>query len=78
MWRFNRELVFIPNYHLTSAISIFEKELLPTSDLYKDLIMYHCRTIDDMLNKAWTQVKWEEDEANLRKKVLLGENTEKR
>lgn len=58
------ELVLILNYHATMTIRPFRKELLPTSDLYKDLTMYPCRTMDDVLNKASAHVKWKEDEVN--------------
>ena len=32
--------------------------------LYKELTMYPCTTMEDVLSRAWAQVKWEEDVAN--------------
>ncbi|KAK2654563.1 hypothetical protein Ddye_014419 [Dipteronia dyeriana] len=38
--------------------------LLHDSNLYKELTKYPCRTMEDILAKAWAQIKWEEDKAN--------------
>ncbi|KAF2551110.1 hypothetical protein F2Q68_00034483 [Brassica cretica] len=32
--------------------------------LYKELTMYPCKTMEDVLSRAWAQVKWEEDVAS--------------
>ncbi|CAA7027874.1 unnamed protein product [Microthlaspi erraticum] len=34
--------------------------LLPDSDLYKELTKYQCRTMEDVLSRAWAQIRWEE------------------
>ena len=36
------------------------------SDLYNELTKYPCRMMEDMLAKAWAQIKWEDDGANYR------------
>ncbi|KAL5813474.1 hypothetical protein ACOSQ4_024115 [Xanthoceras sorbifolium] len=41
-----------------------QKGLLHESDLYKELTKYPCKTMEDVLTKAWTQIKWEENEVN--------------
>ncbi|KAH6773830.1 hypothetical protein C2S51_012234 [Perilla frutescens var. frutescens] len=60
--RFNREKVEIPGCNADTAISAFRNGLKRDSDLYKELIKYPCKTMDDILAKAWAQIKWEEDE----------------
>ncbi|XP_057771155.1 uncharacterized protein LOC130990957 [Salvia miltiorrhiza] len=60
--RFNKEKVSITNCSTQTAITAFRKGLLPDSDLYKDLTKYPCRTMEDVLAKAWAQIKWEEDQ----------------
>ncbi|OVA11543.1 hypothetical protein BVC80_5069g1 [Macleaya cordata] len=62
--RFNREKVSIPSCNIDTAITAFRKGLLSNSDLYKELTKYPCRTMEDVLAKAWAQIKWEEDEVN--------------
>ncbi|KAK1567707.1 hypothetical protein Q3G72_015495 [Acer saccharum] len=61
---FNREKVQIPHCNQATAIYAFRKGLRFDSDLYKELTKYPCRTMEDVLAKAWAQIKWEEDEAN--------------
>lgn len=46
------------------AILVFRKDILRDSYLYKELMKYPCETIEDVLNKATSQIKWEEDENN--------------
>ncbi|XP_056853510.1 uncharacterized protein LOC130502794 [Raphanus sativus] len=46
------------------AISAFKRGLLPEGDLYKELIKYKCRIMEDVLSRAWAQVRWEEDVAS--------------
>ncbi|KAH6775692.1 hypothetical protein C2S52_013253 [Perilla frutescens var. hirtella] len=60
--RFNRQKVEIPGCNADTAISAFRKGLKRDSDLYKELTKYSCKTMDDILAKAWAQIKWEEDE----------------
>ncbi|XP_057811616.1 uncharacterized protein LOC131025849 [Salvia miltiorrhiza] len=60
--RFNKEKVSITNCNTQTAVTAFRKGLLPDSDLYKDLTKYPCRTMEDVLFKAWAQIKWEEDQ----------------
>ncbi|KAH6787972.1 hypothetical protein C2S52_007524 [Perilla frutescens var. hirtella] len=60
--RFNTEKVEIPGCNADTAISAFRKGLKRDSDLYKELTKYPCKTMNDILAKAWAQIKWEEDE----------------
>ncbi|XP_057808713.1 uncharacterized protein LOC131023185 [Salvia miltiorrhiza] len=60
--RFNKEKVSITNCNTQTAVTAFRKGLLPDSDLYKDLTKYLCRTMKDILAKAWAQIKWVEDQ----------------
>ncbi|XP_010430682.1 PREDICTED: uncharacterized protein LOC104714912 [Camelina sativa] len=61
--RFNKEKVSIPSCNMSTAISAFKRGLLPDGDLYKELTKYQCRTMEDVLSRAWAQIKWEEDSA---------------
>ncbi|CAA7058433.1 unnamed protein product [Microthlaspi erraticum] len=61
--RFNKEKVSIPACVTSTAISAFKRGLLPDSDLYKELTKYQCRTMEDVLSRAWAQIRWEEDPA---------------
>ncbi|KAH6785376.1 hypothetical protein C2S51_037831 [Perilla frutescens var. frutescens] len=63
--RFNREKVSILGCNIDTTVSAFRKGLKRGSDLYKELTKYPCKTMEDVLAKAWAQIKWEEDEANL-------------
>ncbi|KAF2533538.1 hypothetical protein F2Q70_00029876 [Brassica cretica] len=47
-----------------TAVSAFKRGLLPDGGLYKELTMYLCKTMEDVLSRAWAQVKWEEDVAS--------------
>ncbi|XP_056843221.1 uncharacterized protein LOC130495747 [Raphanus sativus] len=62
--RFNQEKVAIPECNADTAISAFKRGLLPEGDLYKELTKYKCRTMEDVLSRAWAQVRWEEDVAS--------------
>ncbi|XP_048623891.1 uncharacterized protein LOC125592616 [Brassica napus] len=62
--RFNQEKVAIPECRIPTAISAFMRGLLPDGDLYKELTKYQCKTMEDVLSRAWPQVKWEEDVAS--------------
>uniref|UniRef100_A0A803QAX4 Retrotransposon gag domain-containing protein n=1 Tax=Cannabis sativa TaxID=3483 RepID=A0A803QAX4_CANSA len=52
--RFNKEKVSIPYCNVDTAITTFYKTLQMESDLYKELTKYPCRTMEDVLAKAWT------------------------
>ncbi|XP_056855333.1 uncharacterized protein LOC130504725 [Raphanus sativus] len=58
--RFNQEKVAILECNAYTAISAFKRCLLPEEDLYKELIKYKCRNMEDVLSRAWAQVKWED------------------
>ncbi|KAF3566430.1 hypothetical protein DY000_02015476 [Brassica cretica] len=62
--RFNKEKVLIPKCNVTTTISAFKRGLLPDGNLYKELTKYQCQTMEDVLSRAWAQVKWEEDVAS--------------
>ncbi|XP_013632754.1 PREDICTED: uncharacterized protein LOC106338283 [Brassica oleracea var. oleracea] len=62
--RFNQEKVAVPECSIPTAISAFKRGLLPDGGLYKELTMYPCKTMEDVLSRAWAQVKWEEDVAS--------------
>ncbi|XP_056843232.1 uncharacterized protein LOC130495754 [Raphanus sativus] len=62
--RFNQEKVATPQCNANTTISAFKRGLLPEGDLYKELIKYKCRTMEDVLSRAWAQVRWEEDVAS--------------
>ncbi|KAF2531373.1 hypothetical protein F2Q70_00029541 [Brassica cretica] len=62
--RFSQEKVAIPECSIPTAISAFKRGLLPDGDLYKKLTKYQCKTKEDVLSRAWAQVKWEEDVAS--------------
>ena len=62
--RFNQEKVAIPKCSIPNAISAFKRGLLPDGDLYKELTKYQCKTMEDVLSRAWAQVMWEEDVAS--------------
>ena len=51
--RFNKEKVSITNFNLNTIISAFRKGLKHDSDLYQELTKYPCKTIEDVLAKAW-------------------------
>ncbi|KAF2548772.1 hypothetical protein F2Q70_00022569 [Brassica cretica] len=58
------EKVAIPECSIPTAISDFKRGLLPDGDLYKELTKYQCKTMEDVLYRAWAHVKWEEDVAS--------------
>ncbi|XP_056843229.1 uncharacterized protein LOC130495752 [Raphanus sativus] len=68
--RFNQEKVSIPECNADTAISAFKRGLLTEGDLYKELIKYKCRTMEDVLSRSWVQVRWEEDVASRAKTYL--------
>ncbi|KAF3490028.1 hypothetical protein F2Q69_00052966 [Brassica cretica] len=60
---FNQEKVAIPECSIPTTISAFKRGMLPDRDLYKELTKYQCKTMEDVISRAWAQVKWEEDVA---------------
>ncbi|XP_013727567.1 uncharacterized protein LOC106431304 [Brassica napus] len=58
------EKVAVPECNIPIAISAFKRGLLPDGGLYKELTMYPYKTMEDVLSRAWTEVKWEEDVAS--------------
>lgn len=62
--RFNREKVLITYCSQETMISAFRKGIHRDSNIYKELTKYPCVTMEDVLNKATSQIKWEEDESN--------------
>ncbi|KAF2602770.1 hypothetical protein F2Q70_00026277 [Brassica cretica] len=62
--RFNQEKVAISECSIPTAISAFKRGHLSDGDLYKELTKYQCKTMEDVLSRAWAQVKWEEDVAS--------------
>ncbi|XP_056851580.1 uncharacterized protein LOC130500665 [Raphanus sativus] len=67
---FNQVKVAIPECNADTAISAFKRGLLPEGELYKELIKYKCRIMEDVLSRAWAQVRWEEDVASRAKAGL--------
>ncbi|KAF3581806.1 hypothetical protein DY000_02031091 [Brassica cretica] len=55
--RFNQEKVTIPKCSIPTAISAFKRGLLPDRELYKELTKYQCKTMEDILSRAWAHVK---------------------
>ncbi|KAF3507020.1 hypothetical protein F2Q69_00005972 [Brassica cretica] len=68
--RFNQEKVAIPECSIPTAISTFKRGLLPYGDVYKELTKYQCKTMEDVMSRAWAHVKWEEDVASRAKAQL--------
>ncbi|XP_024011365.1 uncharacterized protein LOC112086624 [Eutrema salsugineum] len=61
--RFNKEKVCIPECVTSTAISAFKRGLLQNSDRYKELTKYQCKIMEDVLSRAWAQIRGEEDPA---------------
>lgn len=64
--RFNREMVSIPFYNQEIAVDAFRKGLITDSKLYKELTKFNFNTMEDVLARAWIEIRWEEDEQNHR------------
>nr|VDD24763.1 unnamed protein product [Brassica oleracea] len=62
--RFEQEKVAIPKCSIPTAIFAFKRGLLPDGDLYKELVKYQCKTMEDILSRAWAEVKWVDDVAS--------------
>ncbi|KAF3599109.1 hypothetical protein F2Q69_00034970 [Brassica cretica] len=48
--RFNQEKVAVPECSIPTTISAFKRGLLPDGGLYKELTMYPCKTMEDVLS----------------------------
>ncbi|CAI9785161.1 unnamed protein product [Fraxinus pennsylvanica] len=48
---------FIPSYNQQTTISAFRKGLLQDIDMYKKLTKHPCFTMENVLAKAWAQIK---------------------
>lgn len=68
---YNKQKVFIPSCVTSTAISAFKRGLLPGGDMYRELLKYQWWTMEDVLSRAWTQIKWEKDTAYLHRHSLL-------
>ncbi|KAF3558404.1 hypothetical protein F2Q69_00012949 [Brassica cretica] len=51
--RFNQEKVALPECSIPTAISAFKRGMLPDGDLYKELTKYQCKTMEDVISRAW-------------------------
>ena len=72
--RFNREKVSIPFCNQETAADAFRKGLLPDGELYKDLTKFNCSTMEDALARAWTEIRWEEDELHRTRRAPSGDS----
>ncbi|KAF3512537.1 hypothetical protein F2Q69_00006559 [Brassica cretica] len=64
------EKVAITGCNIPTAIFAFKRGLLPDGDLSNELTKYQCKSMEDVLSRAWAQVKWEEDVASRAKAQL--------
>ncbi|KAL5581265.1 hypothetical protein UlMin_013707 [Ulmus minor] len=76
--RFNREKVIIPFYYQETAVDAFRKGLLPDGELYKELTKFNCTSMEDVLARAWVQIRWEEDELHRTKRPAHDGRSEER
>ncbi|KAL5563293.1 hypothetical protein UlMin_033040 [Ulmus minor] len=60
--RFNKEKVSISNPNTETVINAFRNGLHYGSDLCKELTKFPCKNFEDVLAKAWAQIRWDEDE----------------
>ena len=44
-----------------TVVDAFSKGILPDGELYKDLTKFNHSTMEDVLDHAWTEMRWEED-----------------
>ena len=65
--RFNRERISIPDLHQSTAVEAFRNGLLAENELYKNLTKFKCYTMDQVMARAQTEIRWEEDKRNKRK-----------
>ena len=54
---FNREKVSNPFYNQETAADAFRKGLLPDGELYKDLTKFNCSTMEEVLARAWIEIR---------------------
>ena len=60
--QFNKEKVSISNLNIETVINAFRNELHYGLDLCKELTKFSCKNFEDVLAKAWAQIRWDEDE----------------
>ncbi|KAL5579317.1 hypothetical protein UlMin_011759 [Ulmus minor] len=60
--RFNKEKVSISNPNTETVINAFRNGLHYGSNLCKELTKFPCKNFEDVLAKAWAQIRWDEDE----------------
>ena len=59
---FNKETVSIPFCNQETAVDAFWKWLFPDGEFYKDLAKFNCSAMEDVLARAWTKIRWEDNE----------------
>jgi len=59
---FNKEKVSISKPNTEIVINAFRNGLHYGSDLCKELTKFPCKNFEDVLAKAWAQIRWDEDE----------------
>ena len=67
--RFNKERISIPDLHQPTEVEVFRNGLLADNKLYKNLTKFKCYTMDQVLARAQTEIRWEEDKRNTRRDV---------
>ena len=60
--RFNKENVSISNPNTKTIINAFRNGLHYGSDLCKELTKFPCKNFEDVLAKAWDQIRWDKYE----------------
>ena len=70
--RFNREKFSIPLCNQETIVNTFRKGLLLDGELYKDLTKFNYSTMEKALARAWTEIRWEEDEVYRTRRVPSG------
>ena len=50
------------NPNTKTVINAFRNGLLYSFDLCKELTKFPCKNFEDVLAKAWAQIRWDEDE----------------
>ena len=53
----NQKKVAIPECSIPTAIYAFKRGLLPDGNLYKELTKYQCKTMEDVMSRAWAKVR---------------------
>ena len=60
--RFNKENVSISNPNIETIINAFRNRLHYGSNLYKEPTKFPYKNFDDVLARAWAQIRWDKDE----------------